>query len=133
MKSLKKSVIAVLVIGTLSMAGMAAAHPYGNRQGFCHGRGPGFGYGPCGDQYQQRGWGAVDMPEEIRAKAEEAAKLRIELRSVLSQEPLNREKAVALEGQISKLHQDIRAWHFERHLRDIEACHKEAVDQPVSK
>ncbi len=190
MKSLKKLVIAVLVIGTLSVAGLAFAHPmqgngycgpmgpfagyhhmgqwngdnmppvpwagsgapcrcgqnapmggqmgghHFNGQGFGHRGGPAFGQqgfrGPRGGQFQQRGKFFTDMPEEIRAKTVEVEKLRIDLDNVLSQKPLNRNKAVELEGQIGKLHQDIRAWRFGQMLDHIEASDKEAADQSVS-
>ena len=205
MKSLKKSVTAVLVIGTLSVAGMAFAQHHGNgqngpmepfggphhmemrqwngdnpqpmnapcdcAQNFC---GRGFGHqdwrGPCGGQFQQRGMFAPnmpqgfcgqgfgqgrgpafgnqemrgprredrfqrhgrfrpDMPQEIRAKAVEAAKLRIDLENVLSQKPLNRDKALELNGQIGKLEQEIRAWRFEQKLNRIEEWNKKPVEQ----
>ena len=222
MKSLKKSVIAVLVIGTLSVAGMAFAQHYGNGQnepmgpcggprhmgtqqwdgnnlpsapqtgpgapcgcgqrdpmferqpmwgqnfygigmghqgwgspfgqfrqrgmfaqnmprGFCgqrfgrgHGRGPAFGQGmrgPRGGRFQQRGMFAPNMPQDIRNKAIEAAKLRIDLEDVLSQKPLNREKAIELNGKINQLKQEIRAWHFEQRLNRIEEFNTKSAER----
>lgn len=212
MKSLKKSVIAVLVIGALSAAGMAFAQPMQGRgqygpmgsfggprhmgmgqwnsgnlppapcetdapcgygqgfsdRGFGNGRGPAFGGrgwgGPCGGQrgmfapnmlqgfcgqgfgrgrghafgqgmrgprggrFQRQGMFAPDMPQEIRAKAIEAAKLRIDLEDVLSQKPLNKNKAIELNGKIGQLKQEIRDWRFEQKLNRIEEFHKKPVE-----
>ena len=191
MKSMKKSVIAVLVIGTLSVAGMALATPNqgkgqagpmgpfgGPRQMkaqqwngnnlppappagpgapcFCGQRGPmgrqpapfdgqGFGHrgGPRqersfapafgqqeghGPRGRQRGTFSPDMPQEIRAKAVEVAKLHIDLEEVLSQKPLNREKAIELNGQIGKLRQEIQAWRFEQKLGRIEEFNKKPAE-----
>ena len=197
MKSMKKSVIAVLVIGTLSVAGMAFAQHHGNGQTgeyfgghhpmmgqqwngnnpvpqtpdgapcFCgrngqmgwqrapfqpapgqcfngqgfgqmggprQGRGfaPAFGNlemrGPRGDQPRQRGHFSPDMPQEIRAKVVEAEKLRIDLENVLSQKPLNKDKAVELNGQISKLRQEVQAWRFEQKLNRIEEFNKKPAE-----
>ena len=69
------------------------------------------------------------MPQEVRAKAVDAAKLRIDLENVLSQKPLNREKALELNGQISKLRQEIQAWRFEQKLNRIEEWNKKPVEQ----
>ena len=187
MKFTKKSVIAVLVIGTLSVAGMAfanpgkgqagpmgpfggprqmraqqwngknlpPAHPAGpgtpcfcgqrgprgfqppqghrfNGQGFGHKKGPAFGqregHGPRGDKFHQHGMFSPDMPQEIRAKVVEAAKLHIDLEDILSQKPLNKGKAVELNGQIGKLRQEIQAWRFEQKLDRIEDFNKKPVE-----
>ena len=183
MKSLKKSVIAVLVIGTLSVAGTAFAYrgqghsqngpagyfgghhqmmgqqwngnnlppappmpngvvcccgqsaPMGWQnarfqaapgQGFGHRGGPAFG--DPGRQFGQRGQFFTEVPQEIRDKEVEAEKLRIDLGNVLSQKPLNREKAVELNGQISKLRQDVWAWRFEQKLDRIEEFNKKVEE-----
>ena len=185
MKSLKKSVIAVLVIGTLSVAGTAFAYrgqgngqagpagyfgghhqmirqqwngnnlppaPWagnGNTcccgqtapsQGLGHmgsprqGRGfaPAFGnpgwQGSRGGHFGQRGQFFTEVPQEIRDKEAEAAKLRIDLGNVLSHKPLNREKAAELDGQINKLRQDVRTWRFEQKLNRIEEFNKKAAE-----
>ncbi|MBR1672123.1 MAG: hypothetical protein IJ702_04285 [Fretibacterium sp.] len=195
MKSMKKSVIAVLVIGMLSAAGMAFAQPAqgggqyspmgpaphhmgiqrGYEQGFCghnfgkaqgpafgrqgrgepcgwqrgmfapnrlqgfrgrgfgRGRGPAFGNpgmrGPRGGWLRQNGRFFPNMPQEIRSKAVEAAKLRIDLEDVLSQGPLNRGKAVELNGKISKLEQEIRDWRFDQKLGRIEKFNKKSAEE----
>ena len=206
MKSMKKSVIAVLVLGTLSVAGMAFAyHGEGNGQtggyfgghhpmmgqqwngtnpapqtpngapcfcgrngqmgwqrapfqaapgqcfngqglgqkggprqgrGFAPALGEQGGRGPRGEQFQrreagplgQRGMFAPDMPQEIRAKVVEAEKLHIDLENVLSQKPLNKDKAVELNGQISKLRQEVQAWRFEQKLNRIEEFNKKPAE-----
>ena len=201
MKSMKKSVIAVLVIGTLSVAGMAFAYhgegngqtggyfgghhpmmgqqwngnnlppapPMGpngapcfcgrngqmgwqrapfqpapdqcfNGQGFGHRGGPrqGRGFAPAfGEQRWQGSRGADfahhaqffnNMPQEIRAKVVEAEKLRIDLEDVLSQKPLNKDKAIELNGQISKLRQEVQAWRFEQKLNRIEEFNKKPAE-----
>ena len=100
-------------------------------QGFGQGRGPAFGpeaRGPRGDHFHRRGRFSPDMPQEIRAKAVLAAKLRIDLEDVLSQKPLNREKALELNGKISKLKQEIRAWRFEQKLDRIEEFNKKLAE-----
>ena len=102
-------------------------------RGFAQDRGPAFGNpemrGPRGDQPRQRGRFSPDMPQEIRGKAVEAAKLRIDLEDVLSRRPLNREKALELNGQIGKLEQEIQAWRFERKLDRIEEFGKKSAPQ----
>ena len=200
MKSMKKSVIAVLVIGMLSIAGMAFAYhgdgngqtgpngyfgghhpmmgqqwngnnpapqmPNGapcfcgrngqmgwqrapfqpapgqgfNGQGFGHRGGPrqgrsfapAFGdkgwQGPRGGDFAHHAQFFNEMPQEIRDKVVEAEKLHINLGNVLSQKPLNREKAVELNGQISKLRQDVRAWRFEQKLDRIEEFNKKVAE-----
>lgn len=136
MKSLKKSVIAVLVIGSLSMAGTAFAY---RGQGF---NGQGFARRGCPAFESRQAWQASrggdfahhaqffnEMPQEIRDKEVEAQKLRIDLGNVLCKKPLDREKAVELEGQIGKLRQDIRAWRFEQKLNRIEEFNKKAAEE----
>ena len=144
MKSLKKTVIAVLVIGIVSVAGMAMAQPM-------QGKGQHGPMGPFAGHHSMMGqpWNrdnlppapqagpeffcpcgrfSPDMPQEVRAKAVEAAKLRIDLEDVLSQNPLNREKALELNGKISGLEQEIRAWRFEQKLNRIEEFNKKLAE-----
>ena len=68
------------------------------------------------------------MPQEIRAKVVEAEKLRIDLEDVLSQKPLNKDKAIELNGQISKLRQEVQAWRFEQKLNRIEEFNKKPAE-----
>ncbi|MBR1673273.1 MAG: hypothetical protein IJ702_10135 [Fretibacterium sp.] len=68
---------------------------------------------------------APDMPQEIRVKAVEAAKLRIDLEDVLSQAPIDRAKASDLHSQIMKLDQEVEAWRFNQRLDHIEDFRKQ--------
>ena len=135
MKSLKKSVIAVVVIGTLSVAGTAFAYC---GQGF---EGQNFARRGCPAFESRQAWQASrggdfahhsqffnEMPQEIRDKEAEAQKLSIDMGNVLSKKPLDREKAVELSGQINKLRQDVRAWRFEQKLNRIEEFDKKAAE-----
>ena len=134
MKSLKKSVIAVLVIGTLSIAGTAFAYRGQrlNGQGCAYRSNPAFGAqewrATRGADFAHHAQFFNEMPQEVRAKSVEAAKLRIDLEDVLSQKPLNQEKALELNGKISKLEQEIRAWRFEQKLNRIEEFNKKAAE-----
>ncbi|MCR4818550.1 MAG: hypothetical protein K5841_06295 [Fretibacterium sp.] len=135
MKSLKKSVIAGLVIGTLSVAGTAFA---------CHGQGfngQNFARRGCPPFESREAWQASrggdfahhaqffnETPQEIRDKEVEIQKLRIDLRNVLSGNPLDRGKAAELSGQIDKLRQDVRTWRFEQKLNRIEEVNRKAVE-----
>nr|MCR5346730.1 hypothetical protein [Fretibacterium sp.] len=76
--------------------------------------------GMPGERFQHRSLFSQDMPQEIRTKVSEAAKLRIDLEDILSRKPLNREKALELHGKIGSLQQEIRAWRFEQKLNRIE-------------
>ncbi|MCR4818536.1 MAG: hypothetical protein K5841_06225 [Fretibacterium sp.] len=98
--------------------------------GFGHGRGPAFrpeARGPRGEYFPHRGDFSRDMPQEIRAKTVEAAKLRIDLEDVLSRRPLDRKKAVELNSQIDSLRQEIRTWRFQQKLDRIEEFNRQSA------
>ena len=139
MKSLKKSVIAVLVIGTLSIAGTAFAYRGQrlNAQGCAYRSNPAFGAqewrATRGADFAHHAQFFNEMPQDIRDKEVEAEKLRIELNSVLSQKPLNKDKAAELSGQINKLRQDVRTWRFEQRLNRIEEFNKKAAEDAKAK
>jgi hypothetical protein len=109
------------------------------------GAGHGFGYrgGPAFGAQEWRATRGADfahhakffneMPQEIRDKEVEAEKLRIDLGNILSQKPLNKDKAVELNGQIGKLKQEIKAWRFEQKLNRIEEFNKKAAEQSEAK
>ena len=61
-----------------------------------------------------------DMPEEIRAKAVEAAKLRIDLEAVMSAKPLDKAKAVEIFGKIQQTENEVKMWKFENRLNMME-------------
>ncbi|MBQ7155399.1 MAG: hypothetical protein IJR85_07605 [Synergistaceae bacterium] len=87
------------------------------------------GRGPremCGRRGERRGMMfAPDMPEEIKAKAVEAAKLRIDLDAALSEKPVNKDKAVAIFAQIQKAEQEIDMWKFGKKIERIEEFRKQ--------
>ena len=64
---------------------------------------------------------APDMPEEIKAKVVEAAKLKIDLDAALSAKPIDKAKALEIFGQIQKAEQEIEAWQFGKKIERIEA------------
>ena len=91
-------------------AGMNAAPFEGRGRGRC-----GMGRGHRGMMF------APDMPEEIRAKAVEAAKLRIDLEAVFSAKTLDKAKAMELFGKIQQAENEVRTWRFSERLERIEA------------
>ena len=93
-------------------AGMNAAPFEGRGRGRC---GMGRGRGHRGMMF------APDMPEEIRAKAVEAAKLRIDLEAVFSAKTLDKAKAMELFGKIQQAENEVRTWRFSERLERIEA------------
>ncbi len=88
----------------------------GRGRGLCrmgNGRGNGRGYGRLGV--------APDMPEELRAKAVEAAKLRIDLEEVCSAKTIDKAKAMELFGKIQQAENEVRTWRFSKRLERMEA------------
>ena len=77
-------------------------------------RGPRFGHGIF----------TPDMPKEIREKAAELAKLRIDLEEAMTSRPVNKEKALDVHAKIQKVQQDIETWRFTQRLERIEAGQK---------
>ncbi|MBQ9433101.1 MAG: hypothetical protein IJU26_02690 [Synergistaceae bacterium] len=64
---------------------------------------------------------APDMPEEIRAQAVEAAKLRIDLSAALSEKSLNKAKAMEIFAKIQQAENEVRTWRFSKSLERMEA------------
>ncbi len=62
-----------------------------------------------------------DMPEEIRAKAVEAAKLRIDLEAALSAKPIDKAKALEIFAKVQKAENEIDAWKFSKRINMMEA------------
>ena len=93
-------------------AGMNAAPFEGRGRGRC---GMGRGRGHRGMMF------APDMPEEIRAKAVDTAKLRIDLEAVFATKPLDKAKAMELFGKIQQAENEVRTWRFSKRLERIEA------------
>ena len=61
------------------------------------------------------------MPEDIRAKANELEKLRIDLRDALSRTPIDRGAATRLHNRAMQLEQEIGMWAFGERMDRIEA------------
>lgn len=68
-----------------------------------------------------------DMPKEIREKAAELAKLKIDLEEAMTSRPINKEKALDVHAKIQKVKQEIETWRFTRRLERIEARQKKGL------
>ena len=79
------------------------------------------GKGRMGRMDDGWGWNAPNMPEDIRAKANELAKLRIDMRDALSRSPIDRAAAARLHDREMQLEQEIETWFFEERMNRIEA------------
>ncbi|MBQ6772798.1 MAG: hypothetical protein IJP48_01925 [Synergistaceae bacterium] len=71
---------------------------------------------------------APDMPQEIRAKAVELEKLKIDLEEALTSKPVNKAKALEVHKKMQTLKNDLDDWRFERKLEFIE---KRADSKPT--
>ena len=87
----------------------------------------GFGGRHCG--FEGRGHRGPtftpDMPKEIREKATELAKLRIDLEEAMTSRPLNKEKALEVFAKMQTVKQEIEAWRFAQKLERIEEIQKQ--------
>lgn len=81
------------------------------------------GYGYCGGGRRHMNF-TPDMPSEIREKAAELAKLRIDLEEAMSSKPVNKAKALDTFAKIQKVEQEIDAWRFAQKLERIEEFRK---------
>ena len=68
-----------------------------------------------------------DMPKEIREKAAELAKLRIDLEEAMTSRPLNKEKALEVHKKIQAVKQDIETWRFTQRLERVEERQKKGL------
>ena len=93
-------------------AGMNAAPFEGRGRGRC---GMGRGRGHRGMMF------APDMPEEIRAKAVDTAKLRIDLEAEMSAKTINKAKAMEIFAKVQQAENEIDTWRFSKKLERIEA------------
>ena len=66
-----------------------------------------------------------DMPQEIRAKASEIAKLHIDLEEAMTSRPLNKQKALEVFAKIQTVRQEVDAWRFVQRLDRMEAWQKQ--------
>lgn len=88
---------------------------------------PGFDGRHCG--FEGRGHRGPtftpDMPKEIREKATELAKLRVDLEEAMTSSPLNKEKALEVHAKMQKAEQEVEAWRFAKRLERIEEMQKQ--------
>ncbi len=66
-----------------------------------------------------------DMPKEIREKAAELAKLRVDLEEALSSNPVNKAKALETHAKMQKIKNELETWRFEKRLERIEELKKQ--------
>lgn len=89
---------------------------------------------PCGrfDRKPGRLGLMPDMPEEIRAKVVEAAKLRVDLEAALSIRPIDKAKALEVFTKIQNVEKEIEAWKFAKKLDMMEkaGAQREALRKP---
>ena len=65
------------------------------------------------------------MPPEIREKAAELAKLRVDLEEALTSKPVNKAKALDVHAKMQKLENEIDTWRFEQKLEHMEDFRKQ--------
>ena len=66
-----------------------------------------------------------DMPKEIREKAADLAKLRVDLEEALSSRPINKAKALEVHAKMQKLENEIDTWRFAKKLERMEEFMKQ--------
>ena len=66
-----------------------------------------------------------DMPKEIREKAADLAKLRVDLEEALSSRPVNKAKALEVHAKMQKLQNEIDTWRFSQRLDRSEEFQKQ--------
>ncbi len=120
---MKKSVIAMLVLGLVVFGTGATLLAWGGPEGGygygCPGGGP--GGGPAGGQGWHHGKGGQGrdlsaFPAEIRTKMESLRETNRELRDVLSAEKPNQAQARILFEKSQSLRQEIARWRFDQRL-----------------
>lgn len=144
---MKKVVIAVLVVSLLGTAGTAMAWGCRRHRGGCYDDGIGNCLHPelsNGRDLRQgpyrecmggadgmygldgmRGRYASNMPEDIRTRANELAKLRIDMRDALSRSPIDRAAATRLHDRAMQLEQEIETWFFGERMNRIEELRRQ--------
>lgn len=150
---MKKILAVVLTVCVIFGAGAAFAqgHGYGYGQNMPHmymnrpggfsnclsedrnfdGRGRNFER--CGfDGRGSRGNFTPDMPKEIREKAVELAKLRVDLEEAMTSNPINKSKALETFKKIQLIENEIDTWKFEKRLDFMEKM-KEARKNRIQK
>ena len=81
--------------------------------------------GQAGCDMMGMGGMSKNVPDDVRAKMVELAKLKIDMRDALTRNPVDRAKATEVHGKMAALRQEIGAWRFNQRLDDIERRQKE--------
>ena len=66
-----------------------------------------------------------DMPDEIRTKKADAAKLRIDLDNIMTKKPLDKAKALEVYKKLAELETEVRVWRFSNKLDRLEKLEAE--------
>ena len=85
-----------------------------------------------GEQCRRRGIFTPDMPKEIREKAAELAKLRVDLEETLSSNPINKEKALETHAKMQKIKNELETWRFEKRIERMEEFKKQMKIEKTS-
>ena len=83
---------------------------------------------PCRNGHRRMNF-SPDMPKEIREKAVELAKLRVDLEEAMSSVPVNKGKALDTYAKMQKLEQEIKMWRFTQRLDRMEKFREEFKKQ----
>ena len=81
------------------------------------------GFRPCRPEGKKPNF-TPDMPTEIREKAAELAKLRVDLEEAMTSKPVNKAKALDTYKKMQLLENEIDVWRFEKRLERMEAMKK---------
>ena len=117
---MKKVLAVVTVVCVMFAAGTALAQQRPNE-----------GHRPQAPQRMEqhhrphRGNFTPDMPKEIREKAVDLAKLRVDLEEAMTSRPVNKAKALEVHSKIQTLKNEIDNWRFAKRLEMIEARQKQ--------
>ena len=93
------------------------AGPLGNRQ--MMGR-----RGNFGNSGRMGMWASVEIPQEIKDKQTEMAKLSLEMRNEMGKKPIDRTKIDELYKKRVELRNELSAWRFQQRLDMIEKLQK---------
>ena len=124
---MKKVLAAVLVLCVVLTAGAALAQPEREHRNHQQFNNPGMN-APHGEFCRPGHKGmnfTPDMPKEIREKAAELAKLRVDLEEAMTSRPINKAKALETFAKMQKLENEIESWKFEKKLERIEDFRKQ--------
>lgn len=69
-------------------------------------------------------WGAIEIPQEIRDKQTEMAKLSIEMRNEMGKNPINRSAIEELYKKRMELRNELSGWRMQQRLDMMEKLQK---------